>query len=86
MSQNCHLTVIQFALRSNTARLGLMACAIPDATASEPLDLGPTASRPSLKLPAALLASSFLIDGEAVIVRDDGTAGLPCAAGQTSGQ
>ena len=34
---------------------------------------GPTASRPSLRPPLRLKAQSFLIDGEAVIARDDGT-------------
>ena len=34
---------------------------------------GPTASRPSSKPPLASRRTSFLIDGEAVIVRDDGT-------------
>ena len=34
---------------------------------------GPTASRPSLKPPLASRRTSFLIDGEAVIARDDGT-------------
>ncbi len=29
-------------------------------------------------------ATSFLIDGEAVIARDDGTVGLPCAAEQAA--
>ena len=33
---------------------------------------GPTASRPSLTLPLASRRQSFLIDGEAVIARDDG--------------
>ena len=35
--------------------------------------LGRPASRPSLPLPSAIKAMSFLIDGEAVIARDDGT-------------
>ena len=34
---------------------------------------GPTASRPSLTPPLRIKAPSFLIDGEAVIARDDGT-------------
>ena len=34
---------------------------------------GPTASRPSSKPPLRIKAQSFLIDGEAVIARDDGT-------------
>ena len=34
---------------------------------------GPTASRPSLMPRCRIKASSFLIDGEAVIARDDGT-------------
>ena len=34
---------------------------------------GPTASRPSLTPPLALRRTSFLIDGEVVIISDDGT-------------
>jgi hypothetical protein len=46
---------------------------------------GPTASRPSLLLPLRIKAALFLIDGEAVITRDDGTPELPCAAERPSG-
>ena len=47
---------------------------MPASTASPATaTIGPTASRLSLTLPSAIKASSFLIDGEAVIARDDGT-------------